>query len=88
MQIDVTRKFQKQVIECNDRRIKMKVSEVIEEVIAAENMIGFKNLKKLTGHKNYFRIRLGNYRIGLSIENNVVIFAAFNHRSEIYKYFP
>ena len=27
------------------------------------------NMIKLSGHENYFRIRLGNYRIGISIDN-------------------
>ena len=42
----------------------------------------------LTGFKNCYRIRLGNYRIGLLVEDKTVIFAAFDHRSGIYKYFP
>jgi mRNA interferase RelE/StbE len=88
MQIELTRKFQKQVSGCNDQRLRLKIHAVIEAVIASDNMNEFPNLKKLTGYKNSYRIRLGSYRIGIVIENETVIFAAFDHRSDIYKYFP
>lgn len=51
-------------------------------------MQGFANLKKLSGYKNSYRIGLGSYRIGIVIDDKTVIFAAFDHRSDIYKYFP
>jgi len=88
MQIEITRKFQKQVEACDDKHIRLKVLRIIQEVIAFEQMQGFANLKKLSGYKNSYRIRLGSYRIGIVIDDKTVIFAAFDHRSDIYKYFP
>jgi mRNA interferase RelE/StbE len=46
------------------------------------------NLKKLSGYKSAFRIRIGDYRIGVIIENDTVIFVAFAHRKDIYHRFP
>jgi mRNA interferase RelE/StbE len=88
MQIEITHKFQKQVNNCTDPRIRSRVLSIIEAVIASESMNGFANLKKLTGCKSSYRIRLGDYRIGIMIDDYTVIFAAFDHRSNIYKYFP
>ena len=88
MQIEITRKFQKQVEACDDKHMRLKILSIIQEVIASESMQGFTNLKKLKGYKNIYRIRLGNYRIGIVIDDKIVIFAAFDHRSDIYKYFP
>lgn len=88
MQIEITRKFRKQVEDCKDQRVRTKILSIIETVISADNLNDFHNLKKLTGYKNSCRIRLGVYRIGFIIEGNTVIFAAFDHRSDIYKYFP
>ncbi len=82
MQIELTRKFQKQVENCDDRRIKLKIFAIIQAVIETESMNDFPNLKKLTGYKNSYRIRLGNFRIGIQADNKSVIFAAFDHRSE------
>ncbi len=88
MQIEFTRKFRKQIEGLNDRTIRLKVLSIIDAVVVAEKMVDFPNLKKLTGYKNQYRIRLGNYRIGISINDQTVIFAALDHRSTIYKYFP
>jgi mRNA interferase RelE/StbE len=88
MQIELTHKFQKQVLNCNDPRIKSKIYTIIQQVKACDNMDEFPNLKKLVGYKDIFRIRLRSYRIGIVIDNQTVAFAAFDHRSDIYKYFP
>jgi mRNA interferase RelE/StbE len=88
MQIELTRKFQKQVENCKDKHIRSKVLDIIQAVIASESLNEFVNLKKLIGFKNKYRIRIGNYRIGIVLEDKTVIFAAFDHRSDIYKYFP
>lgn len=82
MRIEITHKFQKQLNECNDKRIRSKVANIIQDVILINSMVGFNNLKKLTGYKNSYPIR-----IGIVIDHDVVIFAAFDHRSAIYKYF-
>jgi mRNA interferase RelE/StbE len=88
MHIEISRKFQKQVKACKDRNISSRVLSVIEAVNAADNMGTFPNLKKLTRYKDSYSIRMGEYRIGIFIESDNVIFAAFDHRSDIYKYFP
>ncbi len=88
MQIEITHKFQKQVLNCNDSGLKSKIYAIIDRIASVDQMNGFPNLKKLAGYKNIYRIRLSNYRIGIVIENQTVTFAAFDHRSDIYKYFP
>ena len=42
----------------------------------------------MKGFKNFYRIRVGDYRIGISLERGVVTFLAFAHRKDIYKKFP
>jgi mRNA interferase RelE/StbE len=61
---------------------------IITEVENASNFTQIKNLKKLTGFRNFYRIKMGDYRIGLQIEKDTVVFAAFAHRKDIYKHFP
>jgi mRNA interferase RelE/StbE len=45
-------------------------------------------LKKLKGGGNYYRVRVGEYRVGLVIEGDSVTFMRFLDRKEIYRYFP
>ena len=65
MQIEITRKFGKQVDKCNDKKMRKSLSAIIKSVIKAEDLSEIKNLKKLKGHKNIYRIRMGDYRIGI-----------------------
>lgn len=88
MQIEITRKFQKQVSNWKNNKTKAEIKSVIEKIIQANSISEIRNIKKLKGHKNIFRIRIGDYRIGIAVRTNLVIFAAFDHRSDIYKYFP
>jgi mRNA interferase RelE/StbE len=37
---------------------------------------------------NYYRIRIGNYRLGLRYDSNSVTLLRFMHRKDIYTYFP
>jgi len=46
------------------------------------------NLKKLKGEENIYRIRVGDYRIGIVIDKDTVIFERVLHRKEIYRCFP
>lgn len=64
------------------------IASSIKNVEDAVSLRDIKNLKKLTGFKNVFRIKVGDYRIGIFIENNIVEFARFVHRKDIYRVFP
>ncbi|WP_218651862.1 type II toxin-antitoxin system RelE/ParE family toxin [Nostoc sp. C052] len=46
------------------------------------------NLKKLQGYENAYRIRVGDYRIGLIFDGEIVLFQRVLHRKDIYRYFP
>lgn len=61
---------------------------VFEEIPNCSGIDEIKNLKKLKDGDNAFRVRIGDYRIGLLIEDDVITFARVLHRKEIYRYFP
>jgi mRNA interferase RelE/StbE len=88
MQIEITQKFGKQVDKCQNKKIRAALSKIIREIIQASNLNEIRNLIKLKGFKNFYRIRMGDYRIGVAIKNDKVVLAAFDHRSDIYTYFP
>jgi mRNA interferase RelE/StbE len=71
-----------------DKNLLARVQETILEVEAVDSITSVKNLKKLKAEGSYYRIRVGNYRIGLIIENGIVVFVRVLHRSQIYHYFP
>lgn len=66
-------------------RIETFVFERIYDYDSFEDLPGHKKLK---GFKNYYRIRFGDYRAGISYINNTLIFERVLHRKDIYKYYP
>jgi mRNA interferase RelE/StbE len=71
-----------------EKHLLARVKEIIRAVEAAESLDELGNVKKLKAEGDYCRIRLGDYRIGLKIEKETVVFVRFLHRSEVYRYFP
>jgi mRNA interferase RelE/StbE len=47
-----------------------------------------RGVKRLSGQTDYYRIRIGDWRIGLKIVGNTVTFVRWLHRREVYRYFP
>jgi mRNA interferase RelE/StbE len=46
------------------------------------------NVTKLKGYENAYRIRVGDYRIGIIFDGEILMFQRVLHRKEIYRYFP
>jgi len=46
------------------------------------------HFSKLEGYEHYYRIRVSDYRIGIKIEGDILVFMRVLHRKEIYRYFP
>lgn len=46
------------------------------------------NIERMKGYKNYYKVRFGDYRVGISVKNSIVEFKRVLNRKEIYKFFP
>lgn len=82
------RAFEKDFAKLNDKKLAQSILDIIQNVAVAKSIRDIKKIKKLSGHTSAYRVRSGEYRIGMFIENDTVIFAAFSHRKDIYKKFP
>lgn len=66
-------------------------NDVIQAIIAFENATdiqNFSNIKKLKGHTEAYRMRIGKYRLGFYFDGEVIELARFAKREDIYKLFP
>jgi mRNA interferase RelE/StbE len=88
LKVEFKASFAKDLRKINNASINKQVSQVIEYVEKAHNFPEIVNLKKIVGADNYYRIRIGDYRIGVVIEADTVIFVRVLHRKDIYRYFP
>lgn len=80
--------FAKDLKGVKDKSLLKRVREIIEAAERADTLDDLSNLKKLKGGGNYFRLRIGDYRLGVALENDTVIFVRFLNRKDIYKFFP
>jgi mRNA interferase RelE/StbE len=71
-----------------DRSLLTRIRRTIEAVESAESLSAIPSLKRLVGSERAYRIRIGDYRLGLVIEGDEATFVRFLHRREIYRHFP
>jgi mRNA interferase RelE/StbE len=88
MKVSFTKKFIEQLAEIGDKKLAAAVKDAIDNTEKAKSPWEIHSVKKLIGHKTAYRIRFGNYRVGIFIEKGEVIFAAIALRKNIYKKFP
>jgi len=88
MKFEIEKAFAKDYRKLKSKELALAITEVIKQVSEVSSTNEIVNLKKLTGYKSAFRIRTGDYRIGVIIEKNILTFVAFAHRKEFYKRFP
>ncbi|KAA0230658.1 type II toxin-antitoxin system RelE/ParE family toxin [candidate division KSB1 bacterium] len=88
MTLEFRKSFARDLKKIKEKQVLQQIKEIIEEVEQAANIGAINNLKQLKGGESYYRIRIGDYRIGLKLENERVVFVRFLHRKEIYRYFP
>jgi mRNA interferase RelE/StbE len=80
--------FARDLKKVRDVAVRDKVRSTILRVEEAPDLGAISGLKKLSGTGPYFRIRVGEYRIGLRVEGDVVTFVRVLPRRDIYRYFP
>ena len=71
-----------------DAGLRRRIKRAIEQVEAARTFQQILQLKRLDAQGKYYRIRVGDYRLGLIFERGAVTFVRCLNRKEIYRYFP
>jgi mRNA interferase RelE/StbE len=88
LKVEFKRSFVKDLEGVRDKGLKERVRQTIEEVEEAQTLQEIGDVRKLRSGEQYYRIRIGDYRFGLVLEGDRVIFVRFLHRKDIYRYFP
>lgn len=88
MQVEFRKTFKQDLKNLKDGKVLKRIQKVVEEVELANALSEIRNIKLLQGHEDFYRIRVGDYRIGLFVEGETIAFVRVLHRKEIYRYFP
>ena len=88
MEVKVDKTFRKDTKKIQDQVLLGKIADTIINVQESENIKQIKRIKKLRGSSDSFRIKVGDYRLGVVISESTVEFIRCLHRKDIYKFFP
>jgi mRNA interferase RelE/StbE len=90
MNTEFKKSFFRDLKKITDPVVKVEIERVIFTVREASAIKNIPNLRKMKGDKKgiSYRIKVSDYRLSITIENNLVIFIACMHRKDIYKFFP
>ena len=88
MTIDYKASFHRDIKKLKDKEQAVRLKEIISEIKAVKNLSEIKNIRKIEGSPNHYRIKTGDYRIGLVLSGDTIILVRFLKRKEICRYFP
>jgi mRNA interferase RelE/StbE len=80
--------FKRDIKRIQDQSVLDGIGQAIDNVKAADTLGAINSLSKLRGYKDFYRIRVGSYRLGLKIVDGEIIFVRVLPRKDIYRFFP
>ena len=80
--------FARDLKKIKDPDLLERIRKVIEGVEAADDLQEIGGLRKIAGTPNFYRIRVGDYRIGTVVEGDKVDFVRCLPRRDLYRFFP
>jgi len=87
--IEFDKSFFKSLDKIKDADVKGRIERTILDFDKASKITDIKHIKKLVGFKQYYRLRMGDYRIGIELKTPTIVrFIIIAHRKDIYKIFP
>ncbi len=88
MQVNYNKKFLKQLASLPSETRTQVEQFVFDDLASAASLSSLGKVEKMQGYDGFYKVRFGNYRLGLMVDNNAVLVKTVMHRKEIYKFFP
>jgi mRNA interferase RelE/StbE len=87
--VEYTKRFLKELSEL-PKEIRTQAEDIVFEGLLSTNPFSLGYLEHMTGYPDKYRIRIGNYRIGITVDkqNRSIICQRIAHRKDIYRIFP
>ncbi|MCC5641908.1 type II toxin-antitoxin system RelE/ParE family toxin [Nostoc sp. CHAB 5824] len=88
-QVDYTKRFLKELAAL-PFEIQSRIEPVVFQELESENPFELGYLEKLKGYSDKYKIRVGDYRIGITLDQvtQTLICQRVAHRKDIYRIFP
>lgn len=87
--LEYTKRFLKELAAL-PLEVQNRVEPIVFQELESENPFELGYLQKLRGYSDKYKIRVGDYRIGITVqqETNTLICERIAHRKDIYRIFP
>ncbi|MDJ0531094.1 MAG: type II toxin-antitoxin system RelE/ParE family toxin [Xenococcaceae cyanobacterium MO_207.B15] len=87
--VEYTKRFLKELSSL-PKDIQSRIESIVFSELESGNPFDLGYLSKMKGYKDKYKIRVGDYRIGLTLDkkNQTIICQRVAHRREIYQIFP
>ena len=80
--------LKKDIKKIKNKKVLTSLKNLFLKLEESENLFEVPNVRKMTGYSRAYRIRQGDYRLGIYYSDNIVIVMHFDTRDNIYKIFP
>ena len=88
MKVEYRQLFLKDLKKLKKQPIYERVFNLAFEIIPnTKDLKDLSNVKVLKGYPNWYRIRVGNYRVGIEVSGEQVEMMRVLHRRDFYRYF-
>ncbi len=89
MRILYTKRFSKDLDNIvHDEKLKKQILKLLGELQQISSLKEMRDVRKIQGYEEYYRIRIGDYRLGFKLTNDGVVMLRLLHRKDIYRKFP
>jgi len=88
MTVEPSRQFSRDVRGLGSAQIRRRLDQVIQELIGAASITEVSGVRRLRAEGQHYRIRIGDYRLGITMYGETAVLRRFLPRGEIYRYFP
>jgi|TARA_B110000908_G_C10044428_1_gene353357 mRNA interferase RelE/StbE len=88
MEVAYLESLVKDLKKIKDKKLLNSLSKVFVNLEKIDDLFKISSVKKMSGHPEAYRIRIGDYRLGFYYTENQIEIARFLKRNDIYKVFP
>ena len=88
MIVEPTRRFRQDARQIGSPQLRRRLAQVIQELAEADHITEVSGVSRLRAEGQHYRIRIGGYRLGITMDGDTAVLRRFLSRGEFYRYFP
>ena len=89
MRLEYRSSFSRDLRRVRDAEVRYRVLAIIEELEAVPSIAEIPSATRIKSDRGrYYRIRIGDYRLGVVLQGDMLVLVRFLHRRDIYRFFP